>query len=115
MAALRQAYENAGPTALEPVMKLEVSAPEEFQGSVMGQINQRRGMIQGTTTQEGFVTIESEVPLSEMFGYSTDLRSVTQGKGEFTMEFSRYAAVPRSMQEELAKKYQEQRAAEAKK
>ncbi len=115
MAALRQAYEKAGPTALEPVMKLEVSAPEEFQGSVMGQINQRRGMIQGTTTQEGFVTIESEVPLSEMFGYSTDLRSATQGKGEFTMEFSRYAAVPRSMQEELAKKYQEQRAAEAKK
>lgn len=115
MAALRQAYEKAGPIALEPLMKLEVSAPEEFQGSVMGQINQRRGMIQGTNTQEGFVTIDAEVPLSEMFGYSTDLRSVTQGKGEFTMEFSRYAPVPRNIQEELAKKYQEQRAEEAKK
>lgn len=113
--AFRQGYEKANPTALEPLMKLEVSAPEEFQGSVMGQVNQRRGMISGTSTEEGFVTIEAEVPLSEMFGYSTDLRSATQGKGEFTMEFSRYAAVPRSIQEELVKKYQEQLAAESKK
>ncbi len=113
--AFRQGYEKANPTALEPLMKLEVSAPEEFQGSVMGQINQRRGIIGGTRTEEGFVTIESEVPLSEMFGYSTDLRSATQGKGEFTMEFSRYAATPRSIQEELVKKYQEKLAAEAKK
>ena len=114
MAAMRQAYERAKPTALEPIMKVEVSAPEEFQGSVMGQINQRRGMIAGTNTQEGFVTVDSEVPLSEMFGYSTDLRSATQGKGEFTMEFAKYAPVPRSIQEELSKKYQEQRAAEKK-
>ncbi|MCB0362823.1 MAG: elongation factor G, partial [Bdellovibrionales bacterium] len=113
--AFRQGYEKANPTALEPLMKLEVSAPEEFHGSVMGQVNQRRGMISGTSTEEGFVTIEAEVPLSEMFGYSTDLRSATQGKGEFTMEFSRYAAVPRSIQEELVKKYQEQLAAESKK
>ena len=113
--AFRQGYEKANPTALEPLMKLEVSAPEEFQGSVMGQVNQRRVMISGTSTEEGFVTIEAEVPLSEMFGYSTDLRSATQGKGEFTMEFSRYAAVPRSIQEELVKKYQEQLAAESKK
>jgi elongation factor G len=110
MAAMRQAYEKAGPTALEPLMKVEVSAPEEFQGSVMGQLNQRRGMIAGTTTQEGFVTVTADVPLSEMFGYSTDLRSATQGKGEFTMEFSKYAAVPRQLQEELSKKYQEERA-----
>lgn len=115
MAAMRQAYENAAPTALEPIMKVEVSAPEEFQGSVLGQINQRRGMIQGTTSEQGFAITQSEVPLSEMFGYSTDLRSATQGKGEFTMEFSRYAPVPRNIQEELAKKYQEQRAAEQKK
>ncbi|MCB0364098.1 MAG: elongation factor G [Bdellovibrionaceae bacterium] len=113
--AFRQAYEKASPTALEPLMKLEVSAPEEFQGSVMGQVNQRRGMISGTRTEEGFVTVEAEVPLSEMFGYSTDLRSATQGKGEFTMEFSRYAPVPRQFQEELVKKYQEKLAAEAKK
>lgn len=115
MAAMRQAYERAAPTALEPIMKVEVSAPEEFQGSVMGQINQRRGMIQGSTSQENFTTVIAEVPLSEMFGYSTDLRSATQGKGEFTMEFSRYSPVPRNIQEELAKKYQEQRAAENKK
>jgi elongation factor G len=104
MAAMRQAYEKANPTALEPLMKVEVSAPEEFQGSVMGQINQRRGMIAGTTTQEGFVVVTADVPLSEMFGYSNDLRSATQGKGEFTMEFSKYAPVPRNIQEELSKK-----------
>lgn len=115
MAAFREAYAQAKPTALEPMMKVEVSAPEEFQGSVMGQLNQRRGMIQGSSTQEGYVTVECEVPLSEMFGYSTDLRSATQGKGEFTMEFARYAAVPRNIQDELVKKYQEQKAAEAKK
>lgn len=114
MAAMRQAYEKAQPTALEPLMKVEVSAPEEFQGSVMGQINQRRGMISGTTTQEGFVVVIADVPLSEMFGYSNDLRSATQGKGEFTMEFSKYSPVPRNIQEELSKKYQEQRAAENK-
>ena len=114
MAALREVYPKAQPTALEPIMKLEVVAPEEFQGNIMGQVNQRRGMIQGTTTIEGNVTVEAEVPLTEMFGYSTDLRSATQGKGEFTMEFKRYAAVPRGIQEELAKKYQEKRAAEQK-
>ncbi|MBY0385826.1 elongation factor G, partial [bacterium] len=115
MAAMRQAYENAAPTALEPIMKVEVSAPEEFQGSVLGGLNQRRGMIQGTSSEQNYAITTAEVPLSEMFGYSTDLRSATQGKGEFTMEFSRYAPVPRGIQEELAKKYQEQRAAEQKK
>lgn len=115
MAAFREAYFNAKPTALEPIMKLEVSGPDEFQGNLLGQINQRRGIIQGTTTQDGFVTVEAEVPLSEMFGYSTELRSGTQGKGEFTMEFSRYAAVPRNIQEELVKKYEKQRQEEQKK
>ncbi len=115
MAAMRQAYEAAAPTALEPIMKVEVSAPEEFQGSVLGGLNQRRGMIQGTSSEQNYAITTAEVPLSEMFGYSTDLRSATQGKGEFTMEFARYAPVPRLIQEELAKKYQEQRAAEQKK
>ena len=114
MAAFRQAYEAAKPTALEPLMKLEVSAPDEFQGSVMGGINQRRGMISGTVTNQGFVVVEAEVPLSEMFGYSTDLRSATQGKGEFSMEFSRYNAVPRSFQDDLVKEYQKKRAEENK-
>jgi elongation factor G len=113
MAAFRQGYQKANPTALEPIMKLEVSAPEEFQGTVMGQINQRRGMITGSSANDsGNAIVEAEVPLSEMFGYSTDLRSATQGKGEFTMEFSRYAQCPRNIQDELAKKYQEKRAAE---
>ncbi len=115
MAAFRQAYERAQPTALEPIMKVEVSTPEEYQGAVLGQVNQRRGQIQGTTSDTGFAIITAEVPLSEMFGYSTDLRSATQGKGEFTMEFARYAPVPRTIQDELAKKYQEQRAGENKK
>ena len=115
MAALREVYKEANPTALEPLMKLETSAPEEFQGNLMGQINQRRGMISGTTTNEGYVTVEAEVPLTEMFGYSTDLRSATQGKGEFTMEFSRYAPVPRNIQDELVKEYEKKKAEEAKK
>ncbi len=114
MAALREVYMEAGPIALEPIMKLETVAPEEYQGAVMSGINQRRGIIQGTQTLEGSVTVLAEVPLTEMFGYSTDLRSSTQGKGEFTMEFAKYAAVPRTIQEELHKKYLEKRAAEAK-
>lgn len=114
MAAMREVYQKANPTALEPIMRLEVSAPEEFQGNVMGQINQRRGMISGTTTNEGYVTVEADVPLTEMFGYSTELRSATQGKGEFTMEFSKYAPTPANIQAELVKKYQEKLAAEKK-
>lgn len=114
MAAVREVYMDARPTILEPIMKLEVQAPEEFQGSVMGQVNQRRGVIQGTSNMEGYVTIEALVPLVEMFGYSTDLRSATQGKGEFTMEFSVYQSVPRNVQDEMVKKYQEKRAKENK-
>ncbi|NQZ02265.1 MAG: elongation factor G [Bdellovibrionales bacterium] len=114
MAAFREAYMKANPIALEPMMKLEVSAPEEFQGAVMGQVNQRRGIIQGSSSNEGFSTVEAEVPLSEMFGYSNDLRSNTQGKGEFTMEFARYAQVPKNIQEELIKEYEKKRAEENK-
>jgi elongation factor G len=110
--AFREGYEAASPVVLEPIMKLEVSAPEEFQGSVMGQVNQRRGVILNSGTQDGYCVIEAEVPLSDMFGYSTDLRSATQGKGEFTMEFSKYSAAPRNVQDELVKKYQEKKAKE---
>jgi elongation factor G len=110
----REGYERANPVVLEPIMKLEVTAPEEFQGSVMGQVNQRRGVIVNSGTQEGYCVIESEVPLAEMFGYSTDLRSATQGKGEFSMEFLKYMAAPRNVQDELMKKYQERRAKESK-
>jgi elongation factor G len=110
----REAYEKAGPAVLEPIMKLEAQAPEEFQGAVMGQINQRRGIIVNSATNEGYAIIEAEVPLNEMFGYSTDLRSATQGKGEFTMEFQKYAQVPRNVQDEMVKKYQEKKAKENK-
>ena len=114
MAAFREAYMKGRPIALEPIMKLEVSCPEEFQGNVVGQINQRRGLIKRTETLDAFTTVEAEVPLAEMFEYSTELRSATQGKGEFTMEFSRYARVPGSIQEELVKEYQAKKAASAK-
>ncbi len=115
MAAFREVYFKAKPTVLEPIMKVEVSAPEDYQGNVLGQINQRRGVIQGTTTNDAFTTVEAEVPLSEMFGFSTELRSGTQGKGEFTMEFAKYAPVPRNIQEELVKKYEKKRLEEQKK
>lgn len=108
--AFREAYEKARPIILEPIMKLEVSTPEEFQGTVIGQVNQRRGVIMGTEADATYVTIVAEVPLSEMFGYSTDLRSVTQGKGEFSMEFAKYQQVPRAIQDEMAKEYQKKRA-----
>ena len=114
MAAFRESYMKGRPVALEPIMKLEVSCPEEFQGAVVGQINQRRGLIKGTETLDAFTTVEAEVPLAEMFEYSTELRSATQGKGEFTMEFARYAKTPAFVQEELVKEYQAKKAAAAK-
>jgi elongation factor G len=114
MAALREVYAAAKPTVLEPIMKLETVVPDEYQGSAVGQISQRRGTIVGTTAFDGNCVIEAEVPLTEMFGYSTDLRSATKGKGEFSMEFAKYLPVPRNIQEELAKKYQAKRLAEQK-
>jgi elongation factor G len=108
----REAYANAKPTILEPIMKVEIDAPTEFQGSVVGQVNQRRGVILETVGGDS-VSITCEVPLNTMFGYATDLRSATQGKGTFTMEFARYAVVPKQEQEEMTKKYREKLAAEA--
>ncbi len=104
--AFRETYGKAKPIILEPVMKLEVEGPQEFQGAVLKTVMQRRGNIVGTTEEDGgFCRVEAEVPLSEMFGYATDLRSVTQGKAEFTMEFSRYLPAPRDIQDELKEKY----------
>ena len=103
----REAFSKAKPVILEPIMKVEVQAPEEFQGSVLGQINQRRGVIVGSENTEGYVIAQAEVPLNTMFGYSTDLRSATQGKGEFTMEFLKYAPVPRSEAEVLMETYKD--------
>ncbi|MCE9500821.1 MAG: elongation factor G, partial [Leptospira sp.] len=103
--AFRQGFAKSGPQILEPIMKVEVEGPVEFQGAILGGLNQRRGMILGTTEVDAYCKIEAEVPLADMFGYSTVLRSSTQGKAEFTMEFSRYTAVPRNIAEELMKKY----------
>ena len=114
MTAVREFYMKCKPVILEPIMRLQTQAPEEFQGPVVGQVNQRRGLILSTATVNKYVQVDAEVPLSDMFGYSTDLRSATQGKGEFQMEFLKYAPVPRNVQEELVKKYQEKRAAENK-
>lgn len=114
MAAMREVYPKAKPAVLEPIMKLETTVPEEYQGAAVGQINQRRGVVVNTTGIEGNAVIEAHVPLSEMFGYATDLRSATKGKGEFSMEFSHYAQVPRNIQDELVKKYQAKKAAENK-
>ena len=107
----REGYEKAKPVILEPIMNVEVQAPEEFQGAVVGQLNQRRGVIQSTETVEGYMVATAHVPLSEMFGYSTDIRSATQGKGEFSMEFAKYQPVPRATQEQMIKEFREKQAA----
>ena len=103
--AFREVYKKAKPIVLEPVMKLEVEGPNEFQGSILKTVMQRRGTVIGTTEENGFCRLEAEVPLAEMFGYATDLRSVTQGKAEFTMEFSRYLSVPAEVQKNLIEAY----------
>lgn len=93
-------------------MKVAVEGPTEFQGAIMGSINQRRGMIIGTLEEGDYTVVEAEVPLAEMFGYSTILRSLTQGKAEFTMEFAVYRQVPRNVADEViaaAKKAQEKK------
>jgi elongation factor G len=110
--AFRDVYGRARPIALEPVMKLEVESPTEFQGAVLKTVMQRRGTVIGTAEEDGFCRLESEVPLSEMFGYATDLRSVTQGKAEFTMEFARYLPVPAEIQKKLIEKHAPNRAKE---
>ena len=108
--AFKEGYDRAKPIILEPIMRVSVEGPSEFQGNIIGTLNQRRGMITNTTDQDGFCAIEADVPLSEMFGYSTVIRSATQGKAEFTMEFQKYAQVPQSVSEELKEKYAENRA-----
>jgi len=102
--AFREGYAKAGAVILEPIMKVVVETPTEFQGAVMGLLNQRRGMILGSQDEGPISVVEAQVPLSEMFGFSTVLRSSTQGKAQFTMEFSAYKQVPRSIAEELAQK-----------
>ncbi len=107
--AFRDTYGKAKPIILEPVMKLEVEGPGEFQGALLKTLLQRRGNVIGTTEEEGgFCRVEAEVPLAEMFGYATELRSVSQGKAEFTMEFARYLPASSDTQQELKEKYKSQ-------
>jgi elongation factor G len=103
--AFRDAYKKAAPQILEPVMRVSVEGPGEFQGAFYKSLMQRRGTVLGSTEDAGFARVDADVPLAEMFGYSTDLRSATQGKAEFTMEFSKYAPAPKEVSEELLKKY----------
>jgi elongation factor G len=107
--AFREAYNKAKPCILEPIMKVSVEGPTEFQGNIFASINQRRGIIISTTEDGTFSQVDAEVPLSEMFGYSTALRGMTQGKAEFSMEFQKYGKVPQSISEPLIKDYAEKR------
>ncbi len=99
--AFKEAAKNADPVILEPIMKVQVELPDEYLGNVMGNLTSRRGMLQGTETVPGGQIINAEVPLSEMFGYATDLRSSTQGRGNFNMEFSHYAEVPKFVADKI--------------
>ncbi|MGA7502268.1 MAG: elongation factor G [Isosphaeraceae bacterium] len=99
----RETFKKADPVLLEPIMKVEVEIPTEFQGPVTGTISSKRGIILGTESRQGYTVITSEVPLAEMFGYSNDLRSSTQGKGSFSMEFLKYQKVPSRFQEEIVR------------
>ncbi|WP_455682599.1 elongation factor G [Thomasclavelia sp.] len=102
--ALKQAGKKCDPVILEPIMAVEVTAPAEYLGSVMGDVSSRRGMIEGQEERGNAVTVQASIPLSEMFGYATDLRSFTQGRGNYTMIFDRYEPVPKSIREEIIKK-----------
>ena len=102
--ALKDALRKANPVILEPIMKVVVIVPETYMGDVIGDLNSRRGQIQGMEARNGVEEIRAMVPLSEMFGYATDLRSKTQGRGQYTMEPSHYSEVPKSVAEDIMSK-----------
>jgi elongation factor G len=102
--AIKEAVMKASPVLLEPMMKVEVEVPEDFFGGVMGDLISRRGQIEGQTVEQGLAKVTSQVPLATMFGYATDIRSMTQGRGIFSMEFSSYEEVPRSVAEAIIAK-----------
>ncbi len=102
--ALKEAVSKASPVILEPMMKVEVEVPENYLGDIMGDLNSRRGQIEGMGSDQGLSKVTSKVPLAEMFGYATDIRSKTQGRGIFSMEFSHYEEVPRNVAEAIIAK-----------
>jgi elongation factor G len=108
--AFKQAFLGSKPVILEPIMKVEVETPSEYQGPVQGDLSSRRGILAGSDMRDNLTIIECEVPLSEMFGYSTELRSMTQGKAGFSMEFKKYKPVPKNIQEQIVTKYKEEQA-----
>lgn len=99
--AFKEAVKKANPVLLEPIMKVQVDVPDDYMGTVMGNITSRRGILQGTESRAGSQIINAEVPLSEMFGYATDLRSATQGRGTYTMQFSHYAEVAKNIADKI--------------
>jgi len=104
-AAMREAFETAGPVLLEPIMKVEVTAPDEYLGGVIGDLNSRRGQIMGTSTRGNAQIVNAMVPLANMFGYINNLRSMSQGRASYTMQFDHYEQVPTAVAEEVKKKY----------
>ena len=109
-AAFKEAFMASKPVLLEPIMRVEVETPSDFQGPVQGDLSSRRGLLLGSDMRDDYVVIIAELPLSEMFGYSTDLRSATQGKASFSMEFSKYRPVPSSIQEQIVSRHREDQA-----
>ena len=99
--AFKDAMSKAAPTLLEPIMKVEVTMPEEYMGDVIGDINSRRGRVEGMDDIGGGKMVKAYVPLAEMFGYATDLRSKTQGRGNYSMFFEKYEPVPKNVQEKV--------------
>ena len=99
--AFKDGVKRANPVILEPIMKVEIVTPEDYFGDLMGNVSSRRGIITGTDDRNGSKVIDAMIPLSDMFGYATDLRSRTQGRGQFTMQFDHYSEVPKSVAEKI--------------
>ena len=104
--AIKDAVKKAKPKLMEPIMSLEVVMPEDYLGDVMGDITSRRGEVKGFISRNNSQVLDANVPLSEMFGYATDLRSITQGRAVFTMQFGHYKKVPQQIQERIVEKFQ---------
>ncbi len=106
--AMEECYEDGTWLIIEPVMYIEINAPEEFQGAVMALMTKRSGVVTGTEGGDGWITLSVEAPLNEMFGFASDLRGITEGKGEFTMEYSRYSPTTPELQQKLMREFEEE-------